>query len=82
MQTEYLKTLLALRFEKLRETEEQAAWDYQEILDRFLKEADKEEEIIELLSQLVREERMHEKMAADLIKTVHKNHPEHGTLFP
>ncbi len=82
MKTEYLKTLWTLRFEKMRKCEEQAAWGYQEILDRCLVDFGKEDETVKLLSQLVREERAHEKLAEELIKICYHNHPELGTLFP
>ena len=81
MKTEYLKTLWTLRFEKIKKAEEQAAWGYQEILDRCLTDLGKGDEIIALLGQLVREERGHEKLAEELIKICHRNHPELGTLF-
>lgn len=82
MKTEYLKTLWMLRFEKIKKTEGEAAWGYQEILDRCLMDFAKEDEIVALLSQLVREERGHEKLAEELIKICHHTHPEFGTLSP
>ena len=81
MQTEFLKTLWLLRFEKVKQNEEAAAWKYQEILDQCLTDFGKEEEIVPLLAQLVREERGHEKLAEELIRIVHQNHPECGVLF-
>ncbi len=80
MKDEYLKTLWTLRFEKLKKSEEQAAWKYQEILDQFLIEGEKDDEVVRLLSQLVHEERGHEKVAEELIKICHRNHPEHGVF--
>ena len=82
MQIEYLKTLWMLRFEKLKKDEEEAAWKYQEILDQFLSETSKIEEVILLLTRLVREERAHEKLGEELIKIVHQSHPEYGVLHP
>ena len=82
MRIEYLKTLWMLRFEKVKKNEEEAAWKYQEILNQFLLETNKDEEIVELLSRLVREERAHEKLAEELIRIVHQNHTEYGVLSP
>lgn len=82
MRIEYLKTLWMLRFEKVKKNEEEAAWKYQEILDCFLTDVDKHKEIAALLGQLVREERAHEKLAEELLKIVHQNHPEYGVLLP
>lgn len=80
MKIEFLKTLWLLRFEKMKKNEEQAAWKYQEILDQFLLEEKKDEEVVRLLGQLVHEERGHEKLAEELIKIGHRNHPEHGVF--
>ena len=80
MKTEYLKTLWTLRFEKMKKTEEEAAWNYQEILDQCLLDFGGEAEVIGLLAQLVREERSHAKMAEELIKICHQTHPEYGVF--
>ncbi len=82
MQNEYLKTLWTLRFEKMRKNEEEAAWKYQEALDRCLLEFGAQDLTVPLLGQLVREERIHEKLAEELIHICHRNHPECGVLFP
>ncbi|MBP9864864.1 MAG: hypothetical protein KBC91_00525 [Candidatus Omnitrophica bacterium] len=67
MKDEYLKTLWLLRFEKMRKSEEAAAWKFQELLDQCLLQLDRDDPVIQLLSQLVREERMHERMAEEMI---------------
>ena len=82
MKIEYLKTLWMLRFEKVKKNEGEAAWKYQEILDQCLADLGKDDEIVSLLGQLVREERAHEKLAEELIKIVHQNHTEYGMLLP
>lgn len=71
-----------LRFEKMKQCEEQSAWNYQEILDECLTEFDKDDEIVMLLGQLVREERIHEELAEELIKMCRHNHPEYGVFAP
>ena len=68
MRGEYLKTLWQLRFEKMRKSEEEAAWKFQEMLDECLLAFDRNDPVIQLLSQLVREERAHERMAEELIQ--------------
>lgn len=82
MKNEILKTLWMLRFQKMKKNEEEAAWKYQEILDRCLMDFRDEKLIVENLRQLVREERMHEKLAEELIQIVYQNHPECGILAP
>ncbi len=82
MRIEYLKTLWMLRFETIKKNEEEAAWTYQGILDQCLINSGKEDLIVPLLQQLVQEERMHERLAEELIKIVHQNHTEIGVLFP
>ena len=82
MKIEYLKTLWILRFEKIKKSEEEAAWKYQEILDQCLTDLGKEDGVVPLLGRLVHEERMHEKLAEELIKIIHQNHPECGVLLP
>lgn len=82
MKNEYLKTLWMLRFEKIRKTEEQAAWDYQEILDRCLAELGPGDEAVALLGQVIRDERMHAQLGEELIKICRQNHPECEPLFP
>lgn len=67
MKDEYLKTLWLLRFEKMRKSEESAAWKFQELLDQCLLKLDRSDPVIPLLSQLVREERAHERMAEEMI---------------
>ena len=68
MKDEYLKTLWQLRFEKMRKSEESAAWKFQEMLDQCLLALDRNDPVIPLLSQLVREERAHERMAEELLQ--------------
>ena len=80
MRNEYLKTLWMLRFEKIKQSEEQAAWSYQEGVDELLESFGVEDESIPLLRCLVREERMHEKLAEELIKICQRNHPEFNAL--
>jgi len=67
MRDEYLKTLWQLRFEKMRKSEEEAAWKFQEMLNQCLLAFDRSDPVIELLSQLVREERAHERMADEML---------------
>ncbi len=76
MKNEFLKTLWMLRFRKLKRTEEDAAWAYQEVLDRFLSNGIPEEEVIVLLKKLVQEERSHAQMADELIRICQRTHPE------
>ncbi|HTL47159.1 MAG TPA: hypothetical protein VL688_03745 [Verrucomicrobiae bacterium] len=80
MKIEYLKTLWLLRFEKIRKGEEDAAWSYQEILDACLADLGQADEAVSLLGQLVREERMHMKLAEELVRIAQRNHPECGTI--
>ena len=82
MRNEYLKTLWMLRFEKMRQCEEEAAWNYQGMRDECLAALGQDDEAVILLAQLVREERAHEKMAEELIKICHHNHPEADALLP
>ena len=82
MENEFLKTLWMLRFQKMKKSEDEAAWKYQEILDQFLMGAEKEAAIVQSLHQLVNEERMHGKLAEELIQIVYQNHPECLVLFP
>jgi rubrerythrin len=81
MKSEYLKTLWMLRFEKLRKNEEEAAWKYQEILNQCKTFLKKEDPVLDLLEQLIREERMHEGFAGELIRVCQRTHPECGVLF-
>ena len=76
MRNEFLNTLWMLRFEKIRKTEEEAAWNYQEIVDRCLADFGPHDEAISILSQIVRDERMHAKLGEELIKICLRNHPE------
>lgn len=80
MKNEYLKTLWMLRFEKIRKTEEDAAWGYQTILDKCITEFGQDSEISRLLVQLVTEERMHERLADELINICRRTHTEFGLL--
>ena len=80
MKTEFLKTLWMLRFEKMKENEEGAAWKYQEILDECLTAFGQDDPVIELLRQLVSDERMHAKLAEELAKICRQSHPEFGVL--
>ncbi len=80
MKNEYLKTLWLLRFEKMRQSEEAAAWNYQDILDECLLLLGPEDPAIALLNQLRQEERCHAKMAEELIRICHQTHPEVGSL--
>ncbi|MCB9799621.1 MAG: hypothetical protein H6757_02545 [Candidatus Omnitrophica bacterium] len=72
MQSEYLKILWGLRFEKIKKTEGKAAWGYQDILEECLEFVNKDHEIIQLLHQLVSEERAHEKLADELLALWHQ----------
>lgn len=67
MKDEYLKTLWQLRFEKMRKSEEDAAWKYQELMNQCLPHFDRDDKVIQLLTQLVREERAHERLAEELL---------------
>lgn len=78
MRNEFLKTLWMLRFEKMKENEEGAAWKYQEILDECLMAFGEDDPIIAPLRQLVHDERMHTKLAEELTKICRQNHPEFG----
>lgn len=78
MKTEFLKTLWILRFEKMRENEEQAAWTYQEILDQCLMAFGEKDPVIEPLRRLVQDERGHAKCAEELLKMCRQTHPEVG----
>ncbi len=69
-----------LRFEKMKQNEEQAAWSYQEILDECLVDFGKDDKTVSFLSQLVKEERAHTKLAEELIKICQRNHPEFNAL--
>jgi len=80
MKNEYLKTLWLLRFEKMRQSEQEAAWNYQEILDECLLELGPDHPVMALLGQLRREERCHAQMAEELIKICHHTHPEVSVL--
>lgn len=80
MENEYLKTLWMLRFEKLKKSEEEAAWAYQDIFDRCLVQLGSEDPVVELLRQLIGEERAHEKLAEELIKICRQNHTECGNF--
>ena len=51
----------------MRKSEEAAAWKFQEMLDQCLMSLDRNDPVIPLLSQLVREERAHERMAEELL---------------
>lgn len=82
MRTEYLKTLWMLRFQKMKQNEDEAAWKYQEVLDQCLIDLGKDDEIVSLLSRLVREERMHGRLAEELIQICQHNHPEIMPLTP
>lgn len=80
MRNEYLKTLWMLRFEKMKKTEEDAAWNYQKVLDQCLIDFGKDDEIVSMLRQLVKEERAHAHLAEELIRICHRNHPEFNSL--
>ena len=75
-----LKTLWFLRFEKMKKTEEEAAWGYQEIMDECLVAFGPESPIVRKLQQLVKEERMHERLAEELVSLCKDTHPEVGLL--
>lgn len=79
MKEEFLKTLWMLRFEKMKETEENAAWTYQEILDECLAAFGESDPGVENLHKLVREERGHAHLAEELMQILRRNHPEVGT---
>lgn len=76
MDSDFLKNLWLLRAKKLKKSEEEAAWKYQEILDRFLIESEIDQEVVQPLRQLVLDERMHERLADELLQIVMRNHPE------
>ncbi len=80
MKNEFLKTLWMLRFEKIKRNEEQAAWSYQEVVDELLEDFGREDESVPLLRSLVGEERMHARLAEELIKICQRNHPEFNAL--
>ncbi|MDP3920602.1 MAG: hypothetical protein Q8R76_07345 [Candidatus Omnitrophota bacterium] len=76
MKKEFLHRLWRLRFDKMRKTEEEAAWAYQDMLDKCLVLLSKQDPVIEMLRTLVREERIHEKLAEELGKICQRCHPE------
>ena len=80
MRDEYLKTLWILRFEKIRKTEEEAAWGYQEILDMCITGLGEKDEAVALLRQLVREERVHVRLGEELLRICYHTHTECGLL--
>jgi hypothetical protein len=80
MKNEYLKTLWMLRFVKIKETEDAAAWGYQEVMDECLTAFGSHDKGVLLLRNLIAEERMHAKLAEELIKICHRNHPEFNAL--
>lgn len=80
MKTEYLKTLWMLRFQKMKDAEDQAAWAYQEILDRCILGFGPEVNVAGLLRELVQDERGHAKLAEELLKICQRNHPESGAF--
>lgn len=82
MKNEFLKTLWMLRFEKIKKTEEEAAWNYQEILDQCLIDFGSHDETVVMLGQLVKDERMHEKLGEELLGICRQNHPECDGLLP
>jgi hypothetical protein len=82
MRNELLKTLWLLRFEKIKKTEEDAAWNYQEIFDQCLIDFGSHDETAVLLEQLVRDERLHARLGEELIRICHRNHPEFEGLSP
>jgi hypothetical protein len=67
-----------LRFEKIKKGEAEAAWVYQEILDACMVEFGDRDAVIPLLRRLVSEERMHEKLAEELIRVCKRTHAECG----
>lgn len=81
MREEFLKTLWLLRFQKIRKNEEDAAWKYQEILNRLLHEEESGGQALHLLERLVEDERSHERLAEELIRICHRSHPECAALF-
>lgn len=76
MRNEYLKTLWMLRFKKMKKTEEEAASGYQEILGYCLADLGKNDKLVVLLEQLVREERSHARLAEELVRICGENHPD------
>ena len=82
MRIEYLKTLWMLRFQKMKQNEDSSAWKYQEVLDQCLIDLGKDDEIVSLLARLVREERIHGRLAEELIHICQHNHPEFTALTP
>lgn len=80
MKVEYLKTLWMLCFEKIRKTEEEAAWNYQEILDQCMIAFGVQDEGAAFLAQLVRDERMHARLGEELVDICRRTHPECQSL--
>ena len=76
MQSEYLKQLWTLRFEKIRQNEEEAAANYQKILDQICVTDHDDAEIVALLEKLVREEKIHARLAQELIRICLEHYPE------
>ncbi len=67
MDREFLKTLWQLRFEKMKKTESDSAWNYQAHLNQAMAEWGPDSKPVEILSTLVREERAHEKLVDKLL---------------
>ena len=80
MRDDFLKTLWLLRFDKIKKMEEEAAWGYQEVLDRCLSLFGKNDDVIKHLEKLVQEERQHAKLGDELIQICRQNHTEWGLL--
>ena len=80
MNEEFLKTLWMLRFEKIKRTEEDAAWFYQEVLNECRIAFGDDDKSVALLTELVNEERMHAKLADELVEICRLNHTECGLL--
>ncbi len=64
----------------MKESEEKAAWAYQDILDQCLLGLSAQDEVVGFLRELVREERDHTKLTEELLKICHRNHPEIGVF--
>ncbi len=76
MKMEFLKTLWTLRFEKIRDTEDDAAWRYQKLMDQVSLLLGAQHATVKVLKRLVQEELHHGQIARELVEICKKNHPD------
>ncbi len=76
MRPDFLKTLWMLRFEKIRDAEEEAAFKYQQLMDSIILLLGKDHETVKLLKRMVKDELNHGVIARELIEICDRNQPE------